>query len=213
MGYIYKITNLINNKVYIGKTERTVNKRWKEHVKNAKTDKYQNIILYRAMRKYGIDNFKVEAIDEVSNFEDLDEREIYWINYYQSCGEKGYNATGGGEGGIKVYWEGIEDIIARYRAGERLDLLCKEYHHDYEAIRKALIKMGLDINTFAGPQKVSKAVSRLNQETGEIQTFMSINQAANVLSQETGIQQRGAYIGITRHLNTTKPYKNYIWTN
>ena len=103
MGYIYKITNLINNKVYIGKTERTVNKRWKEHVKNAKTDKYQNIILYRAMRKYGIDNFKVEAIDEVSNFEDLDEREIYWINYYQSCGEKGYNTTGGGEGGIKVY--------------------------------------------------------------------------------------------------------------
>lgn len=46
MGYIYKITNLINNKVYIGKTERTVNERWKDHVKNAKTDKYQNIILY-----------------------------------------------------------------------------------------------------------------------------------------------------------------------
>jgi group I intron endonuclease len=58
---IYKITNLINNKIYIGKTIRTVELRWQEHIRDSKTGKTP---LYLAMQKYGINNFKIEIIND-----------------------------------------------------------------------------------------------------------------------------------------------------
>lgn len=64
MAFIYKITNLINNKCYIGKTERTINERWKEHLKKSKS---LDLPLYRALNKYGIDNFQIEQIEECSS--------------------------------------------------------------------------------------------------------------------------------------------------
>lgn len=98
MGYIYKITNNINDKVYIGKTTFSIERRWKEHQKAA----YSSLIdypLYRAMRKYGLEHFIIEQIEEVDD-KIIDEREQYWIQYYESyiSTGKGYNATLGGEG-------------------------------------------------------------------------------------------------------------------
>lgn len=92
---IYKITNIINGKVYIGQAD-DINRRWYHH-------KYyyqvKDNLIYRAMRKYGIENFSFEVIEECS-IEALDEREIYYIEQYNSYinAEKsnGYNATLGG---------------------------------------------------------------------------------------------------------------------
>ena len=64
MGYIYKISNDINDKVYIGKTCETVNSRFKEHLRDYKKDTEENRPLYRAMNKYGIEHFSIEQIDE-----------------------------------------------------------------------------------------------------------------------------------------------------
>lgn len=90
MSFIYKITNLLNGKCYIGKTDiHTVQERFKEHVKDSK--KYLERPLYRAFNKYGIENFKVEEIEQC-NIEDSCEREKYWIEYYSSF-KNGYNAT------------------------------------------------------------------------------------------------------------------------
>ena len=94
MSYIYKITNNINNKVYIGKTEFSIEKRFKEHCKDAFRDKNEKRPLYAAMRKYGIENFEISLIEETNNPE---EREIFWIGYYEGY-TKGYNATRGGDG-------------------------------------------------------------------------------------------------------------------
>ena len=93
--YIYKITNLINNKVYIGQT-KDLRKRWKEHCDCA-SDRRRTNYLYNAMRKYGIDNFKMEVIEGPTP--DYNEREKYWISYYNSFLDKnkGYNMTLGGE--------------------------------------------------------------------------------------------------------------------
>ena len=97
MGYIYKITNKINNKIYIGQTKKTIEQRFQEHLKKAKI--HTNRYLYDAMNKYGYDNFMVSQIEECSNNK-LDEREIYWIAYYKSNNKKyGYNMTAGGGGG------------------------------------------------------------------------------------------------------------------
>lgn len=94
MSYIYKIINDINNKIYVGKTEFSIEKRFKEHCKDAFRDRNEKRPLYAAMRKYGIENFHIELIEETDNPE---EREIYWIGYYEGY-TTGYNATVGGDG-------------------------------------------------------------------------------------------------------------------
>lgn len=85
--FVYKITNIINNKVYIGQTTETIEKRFKRHCGYQLQD---NTYLHRAIKKYGSDNFYIEKIDEANNQKELDEKEIYWIKYYQSD-KNGYN--------------------------------------------------------------------------------------------------------------------------
>ena len=94
---IYKITNLINEKVYIGQSV-DINYRFNNHKSesfNPKSNAY-NTAIHRAIRKYGVENFSFEVIEECTK-ELLSEREIYWIAYYNSYGN-GYNLTSGGEG-------------------------------------------------------------------------------------------------------------------
>lgn len=64
MAFIYKITNLINGKSYIGKTSFSIKKRFKEHQRDAFRDRNEKRPLYSAMRKYGIENFTVEQVEE-----------------------------------------------------------------------------------------------------------------------------------------------------
>lgn len=94
-GYIYKITCLINNKVYIGLTTTSISQRWKGHITDSKKSQKH---LYASMRKYGIENFKIEQIDESNDFGKLGELERYYIKIYNSTNPKfGYNNTFGGE--------------------------------------------------------------------------------------------------------------------
>lgn len=94
MAFIYKIYNDINNKLYIGKTEYSIDKRFKEHCREALKNKNKNRPLYSAMRKYGQEHFFIQKIEETDNSE---EREKYWIAFYNTY-HKGYNATKGGDG-------------------------------------------------------------------------------------------------------------------
>lgn len=90
MAFIYKITNIINNKIYIGKTEYSnPTKRWKQHLADYKREYCKERPLYKAFNKYGIDNFSFEIIEETNVPE---EREKHYIELYQSF-KKGYNAT------------------------------------------------------------------------------------------------------------------------
>ena len=99
MGQIYIIENIINNKLYVGKTQHTIKERWKSHVSDMKNNK-GNSKLYNAMNKYGIDNFRI-FVFEYTNFINLNDREKYWIEIL----EPEYNITKGGSGGRT--WQGI----------------------------------------------------------------------------------------------------------
>lgn len=86
---IYRITNTVNSKFYIGKTDKTIQERFQRHCYN---HKIQNTYLYNAMRKYGKDKFTIEILEETFNG---NEREIYWIQELNPH----YNMTSGGDGG------------------------------------------------------------------------------------------------------------------
>lgn len=90
---IYLITNKVNSKTYIGKTTKSLQERFKRHCYNHKT---QNTYLYRAMRKYGIENFTIELLEETQS---LNKQEIYWIKTLKPH----YNMTIGGDGGDTSY--------------------------------------------------------------------------------------------------------------
>lgn len=96
MSYIYKIINDVNDKVYIGKTAFSIQKRFQEHCQDAFRDRNEKRPLYAAMRKYGIEHFSVEQIEECSDDVAAD-REAYWIGAYKAY-SSGYNATLGGDG-------------------------------------------------------------------------------------------------------------------
>lgn len=101
MGYIYKATNVVNGKVYIGQTIRTVEARWKDHAwdANRKDGPKYCSSFHQALRKYSIDNFTIEEIEECEDCL-LDEREVFWIDFYHSTDNRyGYNLTTGGCGG------------------------------------------------------------------------------------------------------------------
>lgn len=97
MGIIYKVT-FPNQKYYIGQTMRTLEKRKKEH---EWTYLKRNTAFYNAIRKYGWDSLMWETIDEADTREELNQKEIYWIKYYNSCvlskNSNGYNSTYGGD--------------------------------------------------------------------------------------------------------------------
>ena len=74
MAYIYQIINDINKKIYVGKTEFSIEKRFKEHCKDAFSERNEKRPLYLAMQKYGVEHFHIELIEETDI---LEEREIY----------------------------------------------------------------------------------------------------------------------------------------
>lgn len=91
---IYKITNMINNKCYIGQSTN-IKKRWNRHKNGPFNKKYKeyNCPLYRAIRKYGLENFNFEIIEECRK-EDLEDKELFWIRLYNSNNKNfGYNQT------------------------------------------------------------------------------------------------------------------------
>lgn len=97
---IYKVTNLINNKLYIGQTKHSLLHRKNQHFRETKSKK-DDMYFHRALNKYGFNNFKWEIIDQATSVEELNQKEIYYIQLYDSTNRiNGYNRKLGGEQGL-----------------------------------------------------------------------------------------------------------------
>lgn len=175
MAYIYLITNNINNKVYVGKTEESIEQRFQEHCADSKKERNKNRPLYRAMNKYGCDNFSVSLLEETDQPEI---REEFWIEQKQSY-HKGYNATRGGDG--KKYLD--------------YDLICDTYCKLQTAMQTALA-LNISIDTVLSvvhqrgiartPQEISrnafgKAINMYDLSGNFEQRFNSLAEAAKFL--------------------------------
>lgn len=174
MAYIYKITNQINGKVYIGKTLNTIQERWRKHCSDYKKERCEKRPLYRAINKYGVENFTIEQVEECSP-EVASEREKYWIEQYGSF-KYGYNATVGGDG--KQYID-YDLIYSLYKEGKNLVEISKILNCSKRTVSKAL-------NNFNVPHEervkqaryyYRKPVLMLDQKTDEIlKIFSSIKE-------------------------------------
>lgn len=153
MGYIYKITNTLNGKIYIGQTVKSVQKRFTQHKNNANKPYFSQIVLYKAINKYGFENFQCETLEEVPN-EKLDEREKYWIEYYDSY-FNGYNSTLGGRATQLYNWD-VDDIIEKYQELKSARKVALEIGCDHSTIDNILNQNG--VKRFSAAQQQSKPV-------------------------------------------------------
>lgn len=97
---IYKVTNLKNNKVYIGQTINSLEYRRNQHIKDCRRKNYYNNYFHNALIKYGFSAWKWEVLEECNSIEELNDREIYYTKLYDSVNkDKGYNLKNGGKNG------------------------------------------------------------------------------------------------------------------
>ncbi len=107
---IYKVTNNINGKVYIGMTQRTVEARWKQHCRDVGS-KLAHFKLQDAIQEFGAENFSIVQIDCAATKAEADAKEVYWISHYNAV-EEGYNTSPGGRnGGHRKKVMAVEDNL------------------------------------------------------------------------------------------------------
>ncbi|MCM3387359.1 GIY-YIG nuclease family protein [Ureibacillus chungkukjangi] len=137
-GVIYKATNKINNKVYIGQTVQQFKVRKQRHIRDALNN--GKTVFCRALRKYGIENFVWEVVDYGENKDDLDQKEIYWIKFHNSFlgneGCNGYNMKIGGVGlsaelssSAKLTNKSVLEMVNLAKTGEySVESLCEKFN-------------------------------------------------------------------------------------
>ena len=109
MGYIYIITNDVNDNKYVGQTLRDLETRYSEHCYDTRSTS----AIHQAIQKYGVKHFKISLLEEVP-FSKLDEREKYWIEYYDTY-HNGYNKTIGGQNNnFKCYYNQVLIVEKNY---------------------------------------------------------------------------------------------------
>ena len=201
MGYIYKITNDVNSKVYIGMTTQTVDIRWRKHLENAH---YVDYYLYRSMRVLGVKHFHIENIENVKD-ELLSEREQYWIKFYDSY-LNGYNMTRGGEGN-RLHSK--ETIYALWDEG----LSISQIADAIKSVRSVVYECLLDYDNYSVQESIrrrtennKKKVCQFDINGNLINTFNSESEARSHIG-----ASRGSIGNCCNNFDKYKTAKGYIW--
>ena len=178
MAFIYRITNLINQKSYIGKTEYSnPEKRWNEHKRDIHKDRCKDRALYRAMRKYGVNNFQFEILEETDSPCD---RERFYIKKFNTF-HYGYNMTRGGDGtsDLNVSDQQVCDLY-RNLEYKTLNTIVAAFGIDKLTATKILLRNGIEIvpcNQLA-KERARRKVAQIDLKTGQIlRIFDGVNQA------------------------------------
>ena len=145
-GFIYKITNKVNGKSYIGQTIQNVKERFYQHCATKCSQAVLNMVIHKAITKYGKSNFTIEVIEEVESA-NLNDRERYWIRYYDSY-NNGYNSTEGGQDGIKLFKNlDTESIVREYKSGKSLREIGRLFNVDKQTIKDLLVRNNISLRT------------------------------------------------------------------
>lgn len=207
-GYIYCITNKVNNKCYVGKTLDSVESRFKSHIYDSTKQAEKDRPLYAAFRKYGIESFDIETLEEVP-YEKLNEREQYWIAEKNSF-HNGYNATLGGDG--KVLYD-YEAIIQKFRDGALVREIAEYFNCNIDTVSRVLRLAGEDGHK--NHANLKKKQVKLISKKGFEKIFDSRADAARWLVKE-GYTSADSISGIAAHIGQVisgkrKSYLDFYW--
>ena len=202
MAYIYQITNDINDKIYIGKTEFDIQKRFKEHCRDAFKRFDEKRPLYSAMRKYGIEHFHIELIEETDN---QAEREMYWIEKKESF-LNGYNATLGGDGAKYI---DEELVIQEYLISKIQAEVAKKLNIDVKSVHQILVKNNIPIEKFS---QIGNKIKAYDLNSNFIKSFETQHEAARWIianNKTTSIDIKRTAGNIGRAVNQKKRQTAY----
>jgi len=139
--FIYKITNLINEKIYVGQTVSPLTVRLSQHFHQS-LKKNGDGLLGKAIRKYGRENFIIEQIDAASCLEELNNKEVFWISRLEShVTSGGYNLAFGGSS--RAGWKEDPTKTKARIAKNFKPIVCIETGEIFPSIKEAAEKMGI----------------------------------------------------------------------
>lgn len=206
-GYIYIITNDINDKVYIGKTYTSIELRWKRHIQDAfRKDRENNQKFYNALREYGKEHFQIKELAEFEEGE-LEQKEIEYIEFYDSY-FNGYNSTLGGEGYSKISLN-EDEIIQMFNSGYSLNQIAREFGTKTTRTISSIIKKnGLDVS-----RQTTCIVEQYDLKGNYIQSFQSKKEAWKWLlhNYKSDMKRATAYFYIKKSSETGGIAFGYKW--
>ena len=212
MGYIYKITNRTDNKIYVGQTIRDVETRWKDHLKKGSKCRY----LSSAIKKYGVDNFDFKLVC-ITFDNQLDGMEIKYIEQYNSLVPNGYNLKNGGNGGrhhAETNQKISESLKNRYKNG--LAPPSSHLGKPHSEIHKKKISESLKGRRLS-QETINKIILSKQKLSKQKYKIIQFDILGNCLNSFETCQEAAEYIGTTRanvnHCCTgkRKTAKGYVW--
>lgn len=209
MGYIYKITNIVNNKIYIGQTIRDIQSRWNQHINNAYNENDKNNHFHNAILKYGENSFSIVIIEECPD-EVLNEREKYWINYYDSY-NNGYNSTLGGEG-YQKYTITTEEVGKMWDSGLSMSDIAKKL-----SVSRTVIKSRLELyENYSKEQSIQRGIKNSTikkyqpvYQWSDVGIFVEYFESGKEAEQKTGF----SHSAISQAINKKCLSNGYYWTH
>lgn len=192
MSYIYVITNDINNKQYVGKTNSTIKQRFQEHIRDSRKRKNEKRPLYNAMNKYGIEHFSIKQLEECLP-EEASIKEKYWIDKLNTY-KNGYNATLGGDSRTLYDYKIIAD---KYLELQNQLETAEFFNCDIFTVRNACKIYNISIipSSEIARQKYGKKVKLIEKDL----IFETLRDAARFL-QEENITTNKSLQSITKNI-------------
>lgn len=186
-GNLYEITNSITGHKYIGKTYNTLQVRFARHIENSNDEEQRHRHLYRAFRKYGINNFNIKLIG-IFKSGILEQKEVEYIAKLKDNGVFLYNETAGGDGSLMVSEEQEKDIIRMYVI---------EKHTISEIAKKTLLSEKTVTKVLGNNYIFPDNLSRFREHTGAFIPVYMINAETNEIIKEfNSIKYAGKYLNI-----------------
>lgn len=206
MPCIYKITNTVNGKVYIGQTAKTAKIRFGEHRRMARYKKNNSCSrLYCAMNKYGEKSFIVETIEECSE-DKLNEREMYWIAEYDSF-KNGYNCTLGGEGHKN---RNADDYIKLWNDGFLISEISRKTHSTSDTVKGYLISAG--ISEIELKERFNAYTKENNPFKGKKHTQESLLKMSEAQKRRDPSTFRGGAHTVEGKIKAAEKFKRTYWS-
>ena len=197
---VYKATNKINGKQYIGYTTKPLEERIKVHLykANTKNNKYYFYLFKVAIRKYGIDNFFWETLKICSSIKECCEQEKYFIKLHNTIAPYGYNLTEGGNGGlqsettkqkisntVKEFWDNNKETHHWFNTDKRKEWAKKSWETKRKKgiISNRKTVKWINVNTL---EEVELTVSEMSAKTGVSITVFSVIKNKKQLQSKNG---------------------------